>query len=89
MAPAVVAGKVIRQAVDEQSNEAVIIEDLVKIREEIAFEIGMARGLRTSILALCQVLGVEVDDRRRAALEGMNAAELEALLHHVGAGGRW
>jgi len=78
-----------RQAGDEQGNEAVIIEDLVKIREEIAFEIGMARGLRTSVLALCRVLEIEVDERRRAALEGMSAAELEALLHHVGGGGRW
>ena len=86
-----------RQPVDPGGSEEVVIEDLVTIGEEIGFEKGREEGLeegkrygfRFSVLALCQVLDIEVDDRRRAALQGMSAAELEALLHHMGGCRRW
>ena len=67
-----------RQAVDAGGSEEIIIEDLVKIGEELRFEKGRQEGLeegkrygfRLSVLALCEVLEIEVDDRRRAASRG-------------------
>lgn len=70
-----------------QGVEAVIIEDLVRIGEDIGMEKGMEkglvqglkRGLLTGLLDLCDVLGLPVDAQRRAELDAMDVPELEAL----------
>jgi flagellar biosynthesis/type III secretory pathway protein FliH len=40
---------------------------------------GEARGLRAAVLDLCELLGIEPTDERRAQLEAMGVGELEAL----------
>lgn len=78
-----------------QGVEAVIIEDLVRIGEDIGMEKGLEkgmekgmkqglvqglkRGLLTGLLDLCDVLGLPVDAQRRAELDAMDVPELEAL----------
>lgn len=42
-------------------------------------EEGREQGLRQAILDVCELVGVEVTDARRAALETMNAKALDAL----------
>jgi predicted transposase/invertase (TIGR01784 family) len=41
---------------------------------------GRQEGLRQGVEALCQVLGIELTEERRAELAGLGIAELEALL---------
>lgn len=89
------------RAMNAQGVEAVIIEDLVKIGEDIGMEKGLekgraeglkegkANGLRAGVLALCEALGIDVDDRRRDALDGMGIPEFEALMRRLGRGGAW
>jgi hypothetical protein len=62
-------------------------EEERRIREEGRAE--SERGLRSAVEALCEVLGVELDDARRAELEGMGFAELGALCAALKQQRRW
>ena len=85
------------RAMEEQCVEGVIIEDLVKIGEEIAMEkgrqIGVVEGTKKGLLAglldLCDVLGLSVDPPRRAELEAMDVPELEAVARRLKATRAW
>jgi predicted transposase YdaD len=57
-------------------------EGLAKGRSEGLKE-GAARGLRNGVLALCDVLGISMDDDRRKELAALDAAALTALLDHL------
>jgi hypothetical protein len=74
-------------AMNAQGVEAVIIEDLIKIGEDIGIEkgfvTGLQKGLRAGVLNLCEVLGLRVNDEHRAALEAMGVPELEALANRL------
>jgi hypothetical protein len=48
-----------------------------------------AKGLREGIAALCEVLGIPLDAKRRAAMQGLDAAGLRALLHTLRTERRW
>jgi hypothetical protein len=50
---------------------------------------GRAEGLRTAVVALCEGLGIALTPARRARLEAMGAAELEALCRTVAQQQRW
>jgi flagellar biosynthesis/type III secretory pathway protein FliH len=50
---------------------------------------GEAKGLRAAVLDLCELLGIEPTDQQRAALEAMNAGELEALRGALKRQKRW
>ena len=71
------------RAMNAQGVEAVIIEDLVKIGEDIGMEKGLVQGLKKGLLDLCDVLGLPVDAARRAELDAMDVPELEALAHRL------
>jgi len=82
-------------AMNAQGVESVIIEDLVKIGEEMGMErgmekgmekgidIGLRKGLRKTVLDLCEVLGVPLDEQRRAAVDAMEAPGLESLVNRL------
>ncbi|MRG91583.1 Rpn family recombination-promoting nuclease/putative transposase [Polyangium spumosum] len=50
---------------------------------------GLEEGIRQGIVATCDVLGIELDDARRAQLAAFDAAGLEALLAHLRRERRW
>jgi Uma2 family endonuclease len=50
---------------------------------------GKAEGLRRGVEALCDVLGVAITPARRTRLDGMRAAELEALVEALRRSKRW
>lgn len=80
-------------AMNAQGVESVIIEDLVKIGEEMGMEkgidIGLRKGLRKTVLDLCEVLGVALDDERRAAVDAMDAPGLETLSNRLKTARAW
>lgn len=80
-------------AMNAQGVESVIIEDLVKIGEELGVEKGMQKGLREglrkTVLDLCEVLGIEIDDERRAVIEAMDSARLEEMIAHLKSARAW
>lgn len=87
------------RAMEAQGVEAVIIEDLVKIGEDIGMEKGIEKGIEkgrqigvvegtkkgllAGLLDLCDVLGLTVDAPRRAELEAMDVPELEAVARRL------
>lgn len=85
--------EVMLAAMNAQGVEYVIIEDLVEIGEELGMEIGMEKGLRLalrrSVLDLCEVLGIQVDNERRAFVETTDAAHLEALVTRLKTARAW
>ena len=50
---------------------------------------GLAKGLRCAALDLCQIIGVEWSDKRKAQVEAMSLSELEALREHLRTHRRW
>jgi predicted transposase/invertase (TIGR01784 family) len=52
-------------------------------------ERGLAHGLRRSVIEVCELLGIELDQERRALLEGMTAGALEDLLARLKRERRW
>ena len=63
---------------------------LIAIQDEIGVETGaMKRGLRLGIESLCDVLQIPLDAARRAQLDRLDAAGLEALLQRIRAGRAW
>jgi flagellar biosynthesis/type III secretory pathway protein FliH len=44
---------------------------------------GKAEGLRAAVLDLCEVLGLELTEARKAHLAGLDVAGLEALRQHL------
>lgn len=78
------------QRIAEMRREAALIrrleraEDLAEGRAE-----GLALGLRTSIVAICSSLGIEVTEGRRQRLESASSDELQALLDAILARRAW
>lgn len=50
---------------------------------------GKAEGLRQAIVDLCDVLGIELDDRRKAELDTLDAGGLDSLRQALKQGKRW
>jgi hypothetical protein len=50
---------------------------------------GEARGLRAAVLDLCELLGIDLPEERRARLESMGVGELEALRSALKQERRW
>jgi len=50
---------------------------------------GRAETLRKALGGLCEVLGIELDDRKRQALAGMSDTELETLFDTLTRERRW
>ena len=81
------------RAMNAHRVESVIIEDLVKIGEDMGFEKGieqgLRQGLRTGVLTLCEVLGLGIDKDRRTELDAMGVPELEALTQRLKSTHAW
>jgi hypothetical protein len=81
--------------------EPVIIEDLVKFGEDRGLEKGLKKGreeglaqglekgLRVAVADLCELLGIKLGAARRARLDAMGLAELEALRTALKQTKRW
>ena len=50
---------------------------------------GEAKGLRQAVIDLCDVLGIELDDRRKARLETLGVGGLDALRQQLKQEKRW
>jgi hypothetical protein len=50
---------------------------------------GRAETLRKTVGGLCEVLGIELDDRKRQALAAMSDSELDALFDTLTRERRW
>jgi hypothetical protein len=82
----------IRALLDRAEADDVVVRALrAKNNPELATieAAAAAQVSRKAIEGLCMVLGIPFDSERRAALESLGAAELEALFDQIVAGRRW
>nr|MCU0659170.1 hypothetical protein [Polyangiaceae bacterium] len=70
---------------EQAKREAATEAKAVGLREgrEAGEREGKAAGLRAAVLDLCEVLGLELTEARKAELAGLDVAGLEALRQHL------
>ncbi len=87
----------IREAKDtlDLLSEDPVVQDIARRREEglalyhVSLRAAEAKALRKAVSGLCEVLGIELDERKRRVLTAMSHTELEALFDTLTRERRW
>ena len=82
----------VRALLDRAAADRAVVRALYAKQEPTILEIearARARVARKAIEALCDVLEIPIDSERRALLQGLDAARLEALLDRIRSERRW